>query len=181
MTTWIHYDPTTGAIKQAGLSASEQEAALQVAADDLHLLVLPDGLISGPLTAEPDFSRLRLWLQQQIDAQAEQRFAKLVTDIAGQDRRYLLKAREAREWSDGDEITQPERYPFMLAAQQASAEIGGSTALIDIRDQILAQSAASAAAEAEIEARRVTHKQMIRDASNLAQIVEAAAVNWPAA
>ncbi|MFC4255379.1 hypothetical protein GRI97_08070 [Altererythrobacter xixiisoli] len=181
MTTWVHYDPATGAIRQAGLCANEAEAGQQVPAKDLHLLVLPDGLIGGPLTPEPDLSRLRLWLQQQIDAQAARLFAGVVTDIAGQDRRYLLKAREAREWSEGDEVTHPERYPFMLAARDAAAAVGADVTMMDIRDQILAQSAASAAAEADIEARRVTHKQLIRDAGNLAQIIEAAAVSWPAA
>jgi hypothetical protein len=182
MSSWFHCDDTTGAIVSYGMSPNDKEASLQAPAEGLSLYVVPDGLVTiVPQLGGFDLTRLRAWARAKIDAEADAVFRSYVTDIAGQDRRYLLKSQEAQAWSDGDELANPERYPFMIAEAAIRSQVFGQAVTVaQVRGEIIAQVQQSVLPEAALEGAKVAYKLLAQSAPTLPAIVAAANVDWQA-
>lgn len=174
MATWFHVNDSTGAIATGGV-ASDTNAELQVAPSGHTLVILPDGLVDRAFDSAPDFTRLKEYLRGKIDREAGQFRVQFITDVPGQAQSYEKKEAEARLWVAGDETTNPDRYPFMIA----EATLRG-VAVSVVRGEIMTQVNMLTPLAAATEAHRVAAKLAIASATNLGAIVTAATVDWEA-
>lgn len=172
---WFYCDDTTGAILSGGMAPNEDAAKMQPGREGATLYVVPDGSIDSPFAQAPDFSRLRDHLRAVIDEGAGAFRARFVTDIPGQAQTYEKKEAEARRWTDGDEVANPDRYPFMLT----EAQVRGIP-IAQVRGEIMEQVGHLTPLAALIEAHRVAAKQDILAASTLPAIIAASVVDWGA-
>ena len=123
-----------------------------------------------------DRAKVRAFYHARIDAEAGAERSKYITDVPGQAQTYQRKEDEARRWSEGDEATHPELYPFMIAEATMRA-----VPIEQVRDEIMAQVNALAPLAAMIEAKRICAKRAVDGAEDIPGIAGAAAVDWEAA
>lgn len=179
MQSWLVYDMESGNEFTRGMGTPEQAAAtMQRMPEGVGLAIVPE---AATLSLPTNLTIVKESYRAIVDMRANDVLKQFATDITGQDRRYLKKELEATQWTDGDEVEHPERYPFMLAEIAArTAVVGTPVSMADVRAEIMAQVAASTLPEAKIEAYRVAHKLKILTATNIGQIVEAATVDFQA-
>ena len=116
---------------------------------------------------------VRAFYHARIDTEAGVERSKYITDVPGQAQTYQRKEDEARRWSEGDEATHPELYPFMIAEAEMRA-----VPIAQVRDEIMAQVNALAPLAALIEAKRICAKRAVDAAEDIPGIAEAANVVW---
>lgn len=169
---WFHCDNTTGAIVTAGIGP-EEIAHLQTAPTGQTLVVVPDGSVSNPFSEEPDFTVLKDYLRAKIDKDAGAFRARFITDVPGQSQTYEKKESECRAWTDGDEVANPDKYPFMIA----EATVRG-VPVAQVRAEIFAQVSMLTPLAALIEAHRVAAKTGVSNATTLLSVLQNAEVDW---
>lgn len=173
MATWFFCHATTGQILGAGIEGDVAAASAMTAPPGTTLYVTPDGMVRDPYSATPDFTNLKNYYRTKIDAEVGAVRVQFITDVPGQAQTYEKKESEARLWTDGDEVTNPDRYPFMLA----EAQVRG-IAIAQVRAEIMAQVNQLTPVAALMEAHRVNAKQNVLTAATLPDIIAAAVIPW---
>ena len=120
-----------------------------------------------------DLNLIRAFYHERIDQEAGAFRSRFITDVPGQAQTYVRKEIEARSWVEGDEVSNPDAYPFMIA--EAAIR---SVPIEQVRDEIMAQVNALAPIAAMIEAKRIYAKRAVDDAADIPAIASAAVVEW---
>lgn len=180
MTTFVHYALDTGEIVQLGGCATAEECEKQVPPEGQALAIIQDGVLQVRFDgSQPDLTRLKAVLSEQIDKQASEQFQLRQSAITGADARHAVKALEALRWTEGDELEHPERYPFLLAEAAARSTVSGTEVNIaQVVAGVQAKVRTETAAEAAIEAHRVAHRQLVADAATFGAVVIAGRIDW---
>ncbi|CAD7335405.1 hypothetical protein FIV32_02385 [Sphingomonadales bacterium 58] len=116
---------------------------------------------------------VRAFYHARIDQQAGACRSHFITSVPGQAQTYQRKEAEARAWTEGDEVANPDHYPFMLA----EASVRGVT-VAQVRDEIMEQVNQLVPLAAMIEAKRIHAKRLVDAAEDIPGIAGAAAVEW---
>ena len=130
-------------------------------------------MVGSAYSATPDFTALRAYYRAKIDAEVGAVRVQFITDVPGQAQTYEKKEAEARLWTTGDEVTNPDRYPFMLAEAAVRA-----IPISQVRTEIMAQVDQLTPVAALMEAHRVNAKQIVLAATTLPDIVNGAVIPW---
>lgn len=142
---------------------------------------LPDGAVEVPRLPE----QWEVWdgaafvasegavqaINVEIDRQAEQIRAGIITTGSGQAMTYLRKEAEARAWLDDNNTP----APFV----EAEASVTGRT-VAELAQIIVNQADAWLIVGPRIEAARIAAKQAVRDATTVSKMQAAAAIDWQA-
>lgn len=168
MATYVVCDDATGAAISAGICADADVSAMAGAGQTAYSV--QPGVVAWPSI---DLTTQRDYLRTLIDQQAGAFRLQFITDVPGQAQTYEKKEAEARLWTSGDEITNPDRYPFMIAEATVRA-----IPISQVRSEIMAQVNMLTPLAAIIEAHRVAAKQAILVASTLPDMFSAAQVDW---
>ena len=168
MEYWIVYDTNTGEVRFRG-AGGPGSAALQETSQGLAVLQVPYASVADSnLNLEP----IREGLIGLVNHAAGQFRMQFITDVAGQQASYLAKEAEAKAWtSDAD----PTDFPFLAAEAEYTA-----TPIAEIAALVLATAAAWRGLAAQIEGRRRGAMVALAAATNVADLVRAAAVDWTA-
>lgn len=158
------YDAATGA-HLSTYSGVEGSAAKQELAEGWAIMVVPIDAIAVP----PNLAAIKAFKQTEIDAEAEAERLKYITAGYGQAMTYMAKNAEALGYLANNAYP----TPFLSAEAAATGTTVAALAVV-VRDAALAWQAAGAA----IEAARMGAKAAITAATNLAEIAEAATVDW---
>ncbi|GEM_PF-3150869 len=178
MTAWFHCNNETGAILAAGMTSTVEEAQLQQPADGYSLVITPDGMVLNPFNPEPDFTNLRAWLVNTVDAEAEQVRSQFATPGSGQAMEYQEAVAQALA------LTAGKAGPFpMLAADVAAGTVDPRTSETitseeGAADLILWMHGQWIAVGSAVRAARLSAKVAINTGTTLPAIVEAAQVDW---
>jgi len=178
MTDIIVLDRATGALVQYA-RVRENQVGLYENAQNMVLAFPHSGISTsisnGQTVLDLDLAVLKPALRARVDRDVGEVRATFITDVPGQAQTYEKKEAEARLWTDGDEVTHPERYPFMLT----EAQVRGVT-IAQVQAEIMAQVDALTPVAATVEAHRIAAKAAISAASTASEAVLAAAVDWQA-
>ena len=137
--------------------------------DEVGYAVPQQAVMTFPI----DMPMIRAFYHARIDQEAGEQRGKFITDVPGQAQTYQRKEAEARAWTEGDEVANPDAYPFMIA----EATLRG-VSVAQVRDDILAQVNALTPIAALIEARRICAKRAVDAAPDIPAIAQAATVDW---
>lgn len=170
---WFYCDDVTKLVVSGGTSPNVEQAQIQPPIPGATLFIIPDGSVNSPFSDTPDFSALKSHLNLKIDAEAGEFRKRFITDTPGQAQTYEKKEVEARGWFTGDHLSNPDKYPFMLA----EATVRG-VSVEEVRDSIMAQVNMLIPLAAMVEAHRITAKSLISSSSNLPDIINASSVDW---
>jgi len=111
-------------------------------------------------------------LHNQVDAQAGEVRKLFITEVPGQEMTYLRKEAEARKYLD-DQHPSAANYPLLTAEAAATNQ-----EVANLAQTVIANADAWAIAGAQIEALRVSAKDAISRAESVAEMFDAAAVDW---
>ncbi|PZU10919.1 hypothetical protein [Sphingomonas sp.] len=170
---WFVYDLATGALRWPG-TGPEGSATAQVLPEGLGLIDMPFDAYTALTGAEPDLGPLKLYVKAMVDAAAGVLRKRHITDIPGQQATYLTKAQEAKAWiaaTDPD----PADYPYL----RHEADATGQTIAAVAADIVLV-AGLWLEGDAMIEGARRGAAVAIAAATNVAQIVAAARIDWNA-
>lgn len=137
--------------------------------DEVGYAVPQQAVMTFPI----DIPMIRAFYHERIDQEAGAFRSRFITDVPGQAQTYVRKEIEARSWVEGDEASNPDAYPFMIA--EAAIR---SVPIEQVRDEIMAQVNALAPIAALIEAKRIYAKRAVDDAADIPAIASAAAIDW---
>lgn len=165
---YVVFDAATGSVRWRG----QGDPTIQQLPDGLAIMAVPQEALIGP---DVDLAVVANSVCAEIDRRAGAFRARFITDVPGQAQTYEKKEAEARRWVEGDEVVNPDRYPFMLAE---SAVRG--VPVMQVRDEILATVAQLTPLAAQIEAHRIALKKEAVAATNLAVMGETLAFDWGA-
>lgn len=176
MAQWIVYDTSTFEVVSGGSGSGSEiprqpagRAALPVSPQVLRISWAPE---EGPI----DIAALKSDLCDKLDREAGAFRIRFITDVPGQAQTYEKKEAEARLWAingAGDEVTNPDRYPFIIA--EATVR---SMTFADVQAEIMAQVSLLTPLAALIEAHRVNAKQAVLSGTTLPEIIGASLVDW---
>jgi len=173
MPTWLEVDASTFEVLGVGSDSGTQ---YPTAALGKMIVPVSPAVVrtTWPIDEGPiDPVALKQSLRAKIDAEVGAVRVQFITDVPGQAQTYEKKEAEARLWIDGDEVTNPDRYPFMLA----EATVRG-IAIAQVRAEIMAQVNQLTPVAALMEAHRVNAKQNVLTATTLPDIIAAAVIPW---
>src|SRR3546814_9368824 len=136
------------------------------AAEGEAVTIVPLGVIGWP---DIDLAPLRQHLKEKVDEEAEAFRLHFITAGAGQAVTYMRKEMEARAWLADNGAATP-----MLSAEAAALGV----ALGDLVAEVIAAADQWVAIGSAIEARRRGAKAAMNGAANIAQLVNAAQIDW---
>lgn len=116
-----------------------------------------------------DLAKVRAFYRSHVDRLVGEFRTQYITDVPGQAQTYQRKEDEARAWTEGDELANPGRYPFMIA--EATLR---DVPVSQVRDEIMVQVDALSPVAALIEAKRICAKRAIDAAEDIPGIAGAA-------
>ncbi len=117
------------------------------------------------------------WLKQSLRAMVDMNCGlyrtQFITDIPGQSYAYNKKESEAINWVVGDDVANPQKYPFLIAEAEA---LGVSVA--DVRQSIVSKIDEVAPKMAKIEAIRISAKSAISNSQNISEAISHAIIDF---
>lgn len=176
MTNFVRIVNSTGAIdgwgdipaSQIPLQAQDGMTILECSQDTVEKQV-----VDGRTLISVDLDWLKQSLRALVDSNVSTFRSQFITNIAGQDQIYAKKEAEAEAWSDGDDVANPEKYPFMIAEAEA---LGVSVSIV--RQSITEKVRQIAPIMAMIEAQRVSAKSAILNSQSISQAIAASLIDF---
>lgn len=169
MEYFVIYDVETGAVRLRGMGPVGI-ASQQLLAEGCGVLIVDAAaLLDGN---EIDLDLIRDNLVAVVNTNAGAFRLRFITDVPGQQASYLTKEEEAKAWTAGADMVD---FPFLAA----EAEYTGMP-VADIAALVLATASAWRNLAAKIEGRRRGAMVELAAATNIAQLVRAASIDWAA-
>jgi hypothetical protein len=162
------YDITTGAVqwKTRGPLGS---AAIERVEPGMAVIEMP---YAAFVAIPDDLSPLKSAVISLVNVAAGDFRKRYITDIPGQQDTYIAKEAEARAWTSGADTSQ---FPYLACEAAATNMTVDAVAAL-----VLATAEAWRALDPKIEGRRRGATVAIDAATNIAEIVQAANVDWTA-
>lgn len=167
MKHFIVYDRTTGTVLRSGI-CQDDDLTAQAREGEAVLEATGEAVV----VAEVNLVPVRDALLVKIDAEAEAIRTRFITPGAGQAMTYLRKEAEARAYA-ADPTT---AVPFLTVEAAATG-----TTVADLAAEVIAQANAWAVIGPQIEGARLAAKKAVKGATNIADMHQAATVDWAAA
>jgi glycogen debranching enzyme len=153
---------------QIPMQAREGTTILECGPDTVQKII-----VDGRTAIDVNLDWLKQALRAMVDQQSGNFRLRFITDIPGQSQVYQKKESEATAWTPGDELINPDRYPFMLAESSTRG-----ISVSQVREEILAQVAYYSAISSKIESTRVASKQKILNAVDIPSAISASIIDW---
>lgn len=176
MTNFVRIVNATGAIdgwgdipaSQIPFQAQDGMTILECSQDTVEKQVVDDRT-----SISVDLDWLKQSLRALVDSNVSTFRSQFITSIAGQDQIYAKKQAEAESWSDGADVANPEKYPFMIAEAEA---LGISVSIV--RQSITEKVRQITPIMAKIEAERVSAKSVILNSQSISQAIAASLIDF---
>lgn len=131
----------------------------------------PAGIVRTWIYAlPPDLAQAKLQAEREVDQRAEAARLRWITAGYGQMLEYQATEREAERLRDAGWIGAASAYPFLVAEQDALADVGSVMTLRQVAEAVLAEAAGWATVGAAIKRIRRSAKLRIGAAASVAQI-----------